>query len=68
MELTVYDAVKALNTTSISYIKFTIIGNDGVAQERNFDSLTNTEMFEYFKKQCLAFYSIGSYSYIIVKE
>lgn len=68
MEISVYDAIKSLNTTSISYIKLTIVGNDGVAQEKNFDSLTNTEMFSLFEKQCLAYYSIGSYSYVIVKE
>ena len=68
MEITVYDAIKSLNMISISYIKLVIVGNDGVGQERNFDSLTNTEMFTFFEKQCLAYYSIGSYSYVIVKE
>lgn len=68
MELTVMDAVKNLNNISINYIRLVIVGSDSIAQERMLDSLTNTEMFAFFEKQCLAYYTIGSYSYVIVKE
>ena len=68
MEITVEQALSSINETLFGYIKIIIVSDSGEAVEKGFETFTNKQMFDIFQKKCLAYYSIGSYFYIVVKN
>lgn len=68
MELTVENALSQIPEKNLGYIQLTVIGDNNKAEMKTIAGITNTELMEYMKKQCLAYYYIGEYYYIIVKE
>ena len=68
MELTVEKALENIEETLFGYIKIIMVSDSGEAVEKGFETFTNKQMFNMFEKKCLAYYSIGSYYYIIVKN
>lgn len=68
MDLNVENVLNAINNVSVGFIKFIMINEDSTALERSFDTFTNTELLDTFEKKCLAYYNIGSYWYIVVKN
>lgn len=67
--MTVQDAIKSFTERGIGYVRmisYEVAG--GEAKERTLDTFSNVELIDCLDNSAIAYYTIGSYGYIIYKE
>lgn len=67
--MTVKDALDSFDATPLGYVRMIdYVQAGGEARERTLDTFDSQELLDCMPNDCLAFYYIGQYKYIVYKR
>lgn len=63
----VQNALANMNDVILGYIRMIPYVEGGEAEEKGLETFTNKELVDVLQKDCVAYYRIGSYYYVIYR-